>query len=54
MSLQEIWEIKEHLSDKFWGKSAHEINDIVKPNIDDMKRRIEELRRKKEQEKRTV
>ena len=54
MSLQEIWKIKENLSDKFWGKSVDEINDIIKPSIDDMKRKIEELRRKKEQEQRTV
>ena len=54
MSLQEIWRIKENLSDKFWGKSADEINDIIKPNIDDMKCKIEELRKKKEQEQRTV
>ena len=48
MTLQEIWKTKEDLSDKFWGKSADEINDIIKPNIEDMKRRIEELRKKKE------
>ena len=48
MSLQEIWKVKEDLSDKFWGKSADEINDIIKPNIEEMKRRIEELRKKKE------
>ena len=48
MTLQEIWKIKEDLSDKFWGKSAAEINDIIKPNIEEMNRRIEELKKKKE------
>ena len=44
MSIQEIWAIKEQLSEKFWGKSANEINNIIKPNVEDVKRRINELR----------
>ena len=48
MSMQEILKIKENLSEKFWGKSADEINDIIKPNVEKMKRRIDELRRNKE------
>ena len=47
MSIQEIWKIKENLSEKFWGKSADEINNIIKSNVDDMKLRIDELRKKK-------
>jgi hypothetical protein len=47
MSMQEIWEIKENLSEKFWGKSANEINTAIKPNVDDMNRKIEELRKGK-------
>ena len=52
MSIQEIWKIKENLSEKFWGKSADEINSITKPNVDNMKRKIDELRKKKENEMR--
>ena len=48
MSIQEIWKIKENLSEKFWGKSADEINNMTKPNVDNMKRKIDELRKKKE------
>ena len=44
MTIQEIWEIKENLSERFWGKSADEINDIIKPDVDEMKRKIYELR----------
>jgi hypothetical protein len=44
MSIHEIWEIKETLSERFWGKSADEINNTIKPNVDEMKRRIHELR----------
>ena len=51
MSIQEIWNIKENLSEKFWGKSADEINSMTKPNVDSMKRKIDELRIKKENEK---
>ena len=47
MSMQEIWEIKETLSGKFWGKSASEINTAIKPNVDDMNCKIEKLRRGK-------
>ena len=47
MSIQEIWKIKENLSEKFWGKSPEEINEIIKPNVDEMTRRINELRQKK-------
>ena len=47
MSIQEIWKIKEDLSEKFWGKSADEINDIVRTNVDEMKQKIEELRKTK-------
>ena len=54
VSLQEIWKIKEDLSDKFWGKSADEINELINPNIEEMKRRIEELRKKKELDSHTV
>ena len=36
----------EKLSEKFWGKSADEINKMIKPNVDDMKRKIKELRKK--------
>jgi hypothetical protein len=46
MSIQEIWQIKETLSEKFWGKSAEEINNMVKPNVDEIKRKIDELRNK--------
>ena len=53
MSIQEIWKIKENLSEKFWGKSADEINSMTKPNVDSMKRKIDELRKKKENETRT-
>jgi len=53
MSIQEIWQIKENLSEKFLGKSAKEINDMVKPNVDEIKRRINELRKKEEDKKRT-
>ena len=49
MTIQEIWEIKEKLSEKLWGKSADEINEIIKPNVNEMKRRIEELRTKKKE-----
>ena len=48
MSIQDIWKIKENLSEKFWGKSADEINSIIKPNVDEMKRKIDELRKNKE------
>ena len=48
MSIEELWKVKENLSGKFWGKSANEINDIIKPNVDDMKFKIAELRKKKE------
>jgi hypothetical protein len=44
MTIQEIWEIKEILSEKFWGKSADEINNEIKANADEMKCRINELR----------
>jgi len=54
MSIHEIWLIKENLSEKFWGKSAEEINDIVKPTVDEIKRKIDELRKKKEHEKRIL
>ncbi|MCL2056563.1 MAG: hypothetical protein FWH02_04985 [Oscillospiraceae bacterium] len=47
MSMQEIWKIKENLSEKFWGKSANEINNIIKPSVEDMKLRIDELRKRK-------
>ena len=49
MSIQEICKIKENLSKKFWGKSANEINNIIKPNVDDMKRKIDDLRKKKKE-----
>jgi len=52
MSIHEIWQVKENLSEKFWGKSAKEINDMVKPNVDEIKRRINELRKKEEDKKR--
>jgi hypothetical protein len=45
MAIQEIWEIKEKLSERFWGKSADEINDLIKPNVDEMKSRINEMRK---------
>ena len=44
MSLHEIWKIKESLSEKFWGKSADEINNIIKFNVSDMKYKIELIR----------
>ena len=47
MPLSYIWELKEMLSEKFWGKSADEINDMVKPNVEEMTRRIDEIRQKK-------
>ena len=46
MTMQEIWEAKEKLSDKIWGKSADEMCEIMKPNVDEMKRKIEEIRKK--------
>ena len=46
MTMQEIWQIKETLSNKFWGKSAEEINVMVKPNVDEIKRKIDEFRKK--------
>ena len=45
MSIQEIWKIKEKLSEKFWGKSANEVNAMIKPNVEGLKRKIEQLRR---------
>jgi predicted nucleic acid-binding protein len=48
MSIQEICEIKETLSERFWGKPADEINNEIKPNADEMKRRINELRTTRE------
>ena len=51
MSIDEIWKIKEHLSKTFWGKSADEINSMIKPDVDEMKRKISELRRQKEGKK---
>jgi len=45
MSMQEMWQIKENLSEKFWGKPADEINNIIRPNVDEMKRKIDELRK---------
>ena len=47
MSIQEIWQIKENLSEQFWGKTAEEINNIVKPSVDEMKCIIDELRKDK-------
>ena len=47
MTLQELWKIKEELSERFWGKSAEEINNIVKPNVDEMIRNIEAIKEKK-------
>ncbi|MCL1858139.1 MAG: hypothetical protein FWF92_02760 [Oscillospiraceae bacterium] len=54
MSIQEIWKIKESLSEKFWGKSADDINNMIKPDVDDMKRRIDELRRKNAEKQRLI
>ena len=51
MSIEELWKVKENLSEKFWGKSASEINSIIKPNVDDMKFKIDELRKKKEKKR---
>ena len=51
MSIDEIWEIKEQLSEMFWGKSTDEINSMIKPNVDEIKRKISELRRQKEGKK---
>ena len=45
MTMQEIWEVKEQLSDKIWGKSAEEMRGIIKPNVDEMKLKIEEIRK---------
>jgi len=45
MSIQEIWKIKESLSEKFWGKSADEINAMIKSNVENVRRKIEQLRR---------
>jgi len=50
MSIQEIWKIKEDLSEKFWGKSAEEINDLIQPKVEEMKQKIDELRKKREEE----
>ena len=44
MTMQEIWMIKEELSEKFWGKTADEINDIVKPDVDEIMRKMTLLR----------
>ena len=49
--MEEIWKVKKNLSEKFWGKSANEINNIIKPNVDDMKFKIDELRKKKEKKR---
>jgi hypothetical protein len=46
LSIQEIWDIKKNLSGKFWGKSADEINIMIKPDVEKMKLKIEQLRRK--------
>ena len=43
MSVQEVRLIKENLSEVFWGKTVDEINDIIKPNVDEMKRKLDEL-----------
>ena len=45
MDIQEIWEIKEKVSEKIYGKSYDEINAIIKPSVEEATRRIEELRR---------
>ena len=45
MSMQELWKIKENLGEKFWGKSADEINAMIKPNVEVLRRKIEQLRR---------
>ena len=50
MTIQEIWDIKEILSEKFWGKSAEEINNLIKTDVDEMKRKIIEIRQKREKE----
>jgi hypothetical protein len=47
MPIQELWEVKEKLSEKFWGKSAEEINAIIRPNAEEMMRKIDELRKNK-------
>jgi len=44
MSMQELWQIKETMSEKLWGKSAEEICALLKTNADEMKRRIDTLR----------
>ena len=46
MPIQEIWQIKENLSEKLWGKTSDEISKTIKPNVDDMKCKIDELRKK--------
>ena len=43
--IREIREIREILGEKLWGKSADEMNALIKPNVDEMRRRIDELRR---------
>ena len=43
MTLQEIWKIKEELSEAFWGKSADEINKMIESDVNEVKHRIEEL-----------
>ena len=46
MTMQEVRQIKENLSEIFWGKTVDEINNIIKPNVDEMKRKLDELRQK--------
>ena len=46
MSVLEIRQIKENLSEIFWGKTVDEINNIIKPNVDEMMRKLDEMRQK--------
>ena len=52
MKIQEIWEIKEKVSEKIYGKSAEEINAILKPSVEETTRRIEEIRQEKSRQSR--
>ena len=49
MDLLELRKIRDELSEKLYGKSAEEINAILKPGVDKVTRRIEELRKEKEE-----
>jgi len=44
MAIQEIRDIKESLSEKLWGKTACEINEMIKPSVDEMMAQIDKMR----------